>query len=80
MLQKAILILLIVPSVGYATPCSDVKKDYEFAKKYGAHSFYCQDQYDGSATSSWKMNPENYQKFKGALASKNKARFKGVKK
>ena len=80
MLQKALILsILLIPTMGYGTPCDDAKKDYNFARKYGAHSFYCTDQYDGSSTSFWSMSPEDYQKFKEALILKNRDRIKGPK-
>lgn len=80
MLQKAlILLILLIPTVGWSDPCKDRLKEFEKAKSFGATNFKCHSEYDGRVTSSWIMSPEDYQKFKEALILKNRDRIKGTK-
>ena len=77
MLQKSLIILLLfIPTVGWADPCKDRLKEFEKAKSFGASNFKCHSEYDGRATSSWVMSPEDYSKYKEALAKSKMRRYK----
>lgn len=57
-------VLAFAASASHATPCDDARRDFARAKKFGAYDFKCVDRYDGTATSSWCMSPEDFKKFR----------------
>ena len=65
-------VLALVASASHATPCDDARKDFKRAQKFGAHSFECTDRYDGTATSSWRMSPEDFKAFREAEIKRRK--------
>lgn len=58
-----LLLALSIAAPAAATPCDDYRARYNRAKAFGAHDFKCQDRYDGSATSSFSLDLDNYRKF-----------------
>lgn len=78
--MKTIIIFLAMVSCAFASPCNDEKKIFERAKKFGAHSFKCKDNYDGSAKSSWTMDSDGYKKFIESEMELHRKRIKGEKK
>ena len=65
-------VLALAASASHATPCDDARKDFKRAQAFGAHSFECVDRYDGTATSSWRMTPEDFKKFRDAEIKRRK--------
>ena len=63
-MRALILVVILTASAAHATPCDDARRDFKRAQKFGAHSFECADSYDGTATSSWRMSPENFKLFR----------------
>jgi hypothetical protein len=61
---KTLLVFLMLVTSALATPCQDARKDYERARRYGAFDFKCRDRYDGTATSSWRMEMDDYKRFR----------------
>jgi hypothetical protein len=61
--MRLLIAFLMMTGLAYAGPCDDYKARFKRAKEYGAYDFKCKDQYDGSATSSFKMETEAYRKF-----------------
>ena len=81
MLQKSLIILLLfIPTVGWADPCKDRLKEFRKAESFWATNFKCHSEYDGRATASWTMSYDDYLKYKEYLINKNKTRIKGGKK
>lgn len=72
-----VLASLFISHISHATPCDDARKDFNRAKKFGAYEFKCQDRYDGSATSSWKMDSESFKAFKASEVVRNRKKIKG---
>lgn len=78
--MKTIIFLLLMTSTALANPCSDDKKRFERAKKFGATNFKCTSYYDGSATSSFSMTSENHKKFVASEIERSRQFIKGKKK
>ena len=70
--MRTLIFLLALASTAFATPCDDARKDFARAKKFGAYDFKCADRYDGTATSSWWMNPEGLKAFREAEIKRRK--------
>ena len=70
--MRTLIILLALASAAHATPCDDARRDFARAKKFGAYDFKCADRYDGTATSSWRMNPEGFNAFREAEIKRRK--------
>ena len=70
--MRTLIILLALASVANATPCDDARRDFARAKKFGAYDFKCTDRYDGTATSSWRMSPEDFKAFREAEIKRRK--------
>ena len=77
--MRTLSIFLLMISTAAATPCDDARKDFERARKFGAQNFACADRYDGTATSSWDMKPEQFKKYQEAEAERQRRRIKGGK-
>lgn len=65
-------VLALAASPSHATPCDDARKDFKRAQAFGAYDFNCQDRYDGTATSSWRMTPEGFKQFRDAEIKRRK--------
>ena len=65
-------VLALAASASHATPCDDARKDFRRAQKFGAYDFRCVDRYDGTATSSWRMSPEDFKAFRDAESKRRK--------
>lgn len=77
MLQRSLIILLLlIPTVGWADSCKDRLKEFEKVRSFGAYNFKCKSEYDGRVTSSWIMSHEDYIKYKEYLANSKKRRYK----
>ena len=70
--MRTLIILLAFASAAHATPCDDARKDFRRAQKFGAYDFHCVDRYDGTATSSWRMSPEDFKAFREAETKRRK--------
>lgn len=77
--MKTIIAFLLMTGVALASPCDDDRKTFERAKKYGAREFKCTDHYDGSASSSFVMDPEDHKKFTAAELERNRKRIQQYK-
>ena len=67
-----VVALGLLTNAAHATPCDDARKDFARAKKFGAYDFHCVDRYDGTATSSWRMLPEDFKAFRAAERQRRK--------
>lgn len=74
------LLLTHSQAQAYTTPCDDARKDFKRAQAYGATNFKCTDRYDGSATSSWTMEPEKFKAFREAELERKRQSIKRRKK
>lgn len=70
--MRTLIILLVLCTTAQATPCDDARRDFTRAKKFGAYDFKCADRYDGTATSSWRMSPEDFKAFREAEIKRRK--------
>lgn len=70
--MRTLIVFLALCATATATPCDDARKDFNRAKRFGAHSFECVDRYDGTATSSWRMSPESFKRFNEAEIKRRK--------
>ena len=71
-MRTLILAVLLTASMAHATPCDDARKDFARAKQFGAYDFKCHDRYDGTATSSWRMDPDGFKAFREAEIKRRK--------
>jgi len=79
--MKPLLFILILSTSAWAgLPCDEAKEDFKRAQEFGATDFKCEDQYDGSAGSTWDMEPEQFKQFMAAEAERQRKRIKGEKK
>lgn len=70
--MRTLIIFLALCATAAATPCDDARRDFNRAKHFGAYDFRCQDRYDGTATSSWRMSPDNFKRFNEAEIKRRK--------
>ena len=65
--MKTLILFLAMTTAAIAgPPCDDAYRDFQRAEKFGAYMFSCEDFYDGSATSTWKMRDEDFKRFREA--------------
>jgi len=74
--MRTIMAFLIMTGIALASPCDDERKQFERAKKFGASGFVCKDHYDGSASSRWVMDTDNYKRYVASELERSSNRIK----
>lgn len=62
-----LFVALLMFAATASANCKDDAKDFKRAEKFSAYDFKCKDEYDGCATSSWRMSSEDFKRYREAL-------------